>query len=156
MDHFKPIDHLLKRWQRFLCKRLFLSSPPTRVNSPHEVVHRVLCKTNAENGRYILLKYCTSSFILLNKQPKNLWYLLLNRRIYIFKNTNLKWCKSYPANTYLFKVNNRNTRKRYKICSKLKIKTPERRQWRRSVVFILNLKYISHLFLGLLLLTLNK
>ena len=28
----------------------------------------------------------------------------------------------------LFKVNNRNTRKRGEICSKLAIKTPERRQ----------------------------
>ena len=30
----------------------------------------------------------------------------------------------YPANIYLFKVNNRNTRKRCEICSKLTIKTP--------------------------------
>ena len=36
---------------------------------------------------------------------------------------------------YLFKVNNRNTRKRFEICLKLTIKTPERRQWLRSVVF---------------------
>ena len=33
-----------------------------------------------------------------------------------------------PANIYLFKINNRNARKRCKICSKLIIKTPERRQ----------------------------
>ena len=33
----------------------------------------------------------------------------------------------YPANVYLFKVNNRNIRKRCKISSKLTIKTPERR-----------------------------
>ena len=32
-----------------------------------------------------------------------------------------------PAGIYLFKVNNRNTRTRCKICSKLTIKTPERR-----------------------------
>ena len=31
-----------------------------------------------------------------------------------------------PINSYLFKVNNRNPRKRYEICSKLTIKTPER------------------------------
>ena len=31
-----------------------------------------------------------------------------------------------PANTYLLKVNNRNTRKRCEICSKLTIKTPDR------------------------------
>ena len=29
-----------------------------------------------------------------------------------------------PINSYLFKVNNRNPRKRYEICSKLTIKTP--------------------------------
>ena len=37
--------------------------------------------------------------------------------------------KTYSKNIYLFKVNNRNTRKSYEICSKLTIKTPERHQW---------------------------
>ena len=36
-----------------------------------------------------------------------------------------------PAGNYMFKVNNRNTRTRCEICSKLTIKTPERRHWRR-------------------------
>ena len=36
--------------------------------------------------------------------------------------------KSFPVNIYLLKANNRNTRKRRKICSKLTIKTPERCQ----------------------------
>ena len=40
----------------------------------------------------------------------------------------------HPAGIYLLKVNNRNTRKRCEICSKLTIKTPER--WRSSGVFI--------------------
>ena len=45
-----------------------------------------------------------------------------------------------PANIYLLKVNNRNTRKRCETCSKLTIKTPERRQWRRSsLLLILNI-----------------
>ena len=35
---------------------------------------------------------------------------------------------SCPPNIYLFKVNNRNTRKRFEICSKLTIKTSERCQ----------------------------
>ena len=54
---------------------------------------------------------------------------------------------SFPAGIYLFKVNNRNTRTRCEICLKLTIKTPERhpkltiktlerRQWRRSGLFI--------------------
>ena len=33
-----------------------------------------------------------------------------------------------PASNYMFKVNNRNTRARCEICSKLTIKIPERRQ----------------------------
>ena len=33
-----------------------------------------------------------------------------------------------PANINLFKVHNRNTGKRCELCSKLTIKTPERRQ----------------------------
>ena len=47
-------------------------------------------------------------------------------------------------NIYLLKVNNKNTRKGSEICSKLTIKTPERCQWRRSGVFIINFEHISH------------
>ena len=60
-----------------------------------------------------------------------------------------------PAGIYLLKVNNRNIRTRSKICSKLIIKIPERRQWRCSGIFIANFELISHLGLVLLLLTLN-
>ena len=61
-----------------------------------------------------------------------------------------------PAGIHLLKVNNKNTRTRCEICSKLTIKTPERRQWRRSGVFIVNFEHISHLALVFLLLTLKK
>ena len=64
--------------------------------------------------------------------------------------------KSNPVGIYLLKVNNRNTSTRCEICSKLTINTPERRQWRRSGVFIVNFEHISHLVLVFLLLTLNK
>ena len=56
----------------------------------------------------------------------------------------------------LLKVNNRNTRTRCKIYWKLTIKTPERRQWRRSAVFIVNFEHISHLVLVFLLLILSR
>ena len=36
-----------------------------------------------------------------------------------------------PAGNYMFKVNNRNTRTRCEMCSKLTIKIPEQRQWRQ-------------------------
>ena len=58
------------------------------------------------------------------------------------------------AGIYLLKVNHRN-RARCEICSKLTIKTSERRQWRRSGDFIVNFKHISHLALVFLLVTLN-
>ena len=61
-----------------------------------------------------------------------------------------------PAKICLFKINNRKTRKRCEIFSKLTVKTPERRQRRRSGVFIVNFENILHLFLVFLLLTLNK
>ena len=60
-----------------------------------------------------------------------------------------------PAGICLLKVNNRSTRTRCEICSKLTIKTPERHQWRRSGVFVVNFEHISHLVLVFLLLTLN-
>ena len=47
----------------------------------------------------------------------------------------------------MFKVKNSNTRARCEICSKLTIKTPKRRQWRRYGVFIVNFEHISHLVL---------
>ena len=42
----------------------------------------------------------------------------------------------FSADNYMSKVNNRNTRKRCEICSKLTIKIPERRHWRRTGIFI--------------------
>ena len=46
----------------------------------------------------------------------------------------------------MFKVSNRNTRKRCEICSKLTIKPPKRCHWRRFGGFIVNFEHISHLF----------
>ena len=51
----------------------------------------------------------------------------------------------FPANIYLFKVNNRNSRKRCELGSKLTIKTPARRR-RRSGLFIDNSEPISKPF----------
>ena len=49
----------------------------------------------------------------------------------------------FPAGNYMFKANSKNTRTRFEICSKLTIKTPERRDWRRSGVFILNFEHFT-------------
>ena len=63
--------------------------------------------------------------------------------------------KDKPSN-YMFKVNNRSTRARCEICSKLTIKRPERRHSRRSGDFTVNFEHISQLALLLLLLTLSR
>ena len=60
-----------------------------------------------------------------------------------------------PASQYLFKVNNRNTRIRCDICSKLTLKTHELRNWRCSNVVIVNFEHMSHLVLVFLFLTLS-
>ena len=60
-----------------------------------------------------------------------------------------------PASIYLLKVNNIKSRTKCEIHSKLTIKIPERRQWRRSGIFIVYFEHISHLILVFLLLSLN-
>ena len=47
-----------------------------------------------------------------------------------------------PSRNYMFKVNNRNTNTRCKICLKLTKKTPELRHWHHSGVFIVNFEHI--------------
>ena len=61
-----------------------------------------------------------------------------------------------PTGNYIFKVNIRNTRTSCEICSKLTIKTPEWRYWRRSGVFIGNFDHILHLVLVFILVTLSR
>ena len=56
----------------------------------------------------------------------------------------------YPVSNYIFKVNKRSTKTMCEICSKLTIKTPERRHWchlHRSGIFIVNFERISNLFI---------
>ena len=55
----------------------------------------------------------------------------------------------------MLKVKNRNTRKKCEMF-KVNMKTPERRQRRRSGVFIVNSEHISLIFVAFLLLTLNR
>ena len=72
----------------------------------------------------------------------DLYYEWFNNKVVA---TTCKRCKKkIPANNYLFKINNRNNRQMSKICSKIRIKTPERRC---SDVFIVNFEHIWRLFL---------
>ena len=80
---------------------------------------------------------------------------------FLFQNENIKIISKivnlkkihFPAGMYLLKVNNKNTRTRCEICSKLTIKIPEQTP---SGIFIVNLEHISHHVLVFLLLTLGR
>ena len=72
-----------------------------------------------------------------------------------FRKRKLPKNKLNAAGIYQLKINKRNTRTRCEICPKLPIKTTERRQLRRSVVFAI-FEQISHIVLVFILLTSNK
>ena len=61
----------------------------------------------------------------------------------LFRLYQMSYYDTSPVGIYLLKVNNRNTRARCQLCSKLTIKTSERRHWRRSGVFIVNFEHKS-------------
>ena len=69
---------------------------------------------------------------------------------------NVAFCNVCFPQLCQLKVNNRNSRTMFEICSKLTIKTTEWSHWCRSGVFFVNSKQISHICFVLLLLTLNK
>ena len=66
-------------------------------------------------------------------------------------NLTRKLISIYQADNNLFKVTNGNTRTIWEICSKIKIKTPGQRHWRRSGVFFVNFEQISRIVLVFLL-----
>ena len=97
---------------------------------------------------YMLIKL---SFLYFQNIPTPFTLLLIPLEIRFHEFS--RW---FPAGIYLFRVKNRNSRTICEICSKLTIKTPERRQWRYSGVFIVNFEHILHLVLLFVLLTLNR
>ena len=69
------------------------------------------------------------------------------RNCFINRTDSTESDSSCPSWHCLFKVNNRNTTATCEICRKLTIKTPERRQWRCSGVFIVNFDQTSYIVL---------
>ena len=67
-----------------------------------------------------------------------------------------KDCHEIPAGICLFKFNNGYSREMCEIYWKLITETPQRHQWRRSSVFIVNFEHITHSVLVFPLFTLNK
>ena len=129
----------------------------------------IFCKKNVSNSHQCVLSRTKSDSFIGHKNffsslatVSKLFICLENPFYFINLKSNnnsfVQWKMGYiaPVSIYLFKVNNTNTKTRCKICSNLTIKTPERRQWRRSGIFIVNFEHISQLVLVFLLLTLNR
>ena len=120
------------------------------VVSKNDTSPRIRSRICFNLGFYVQdVEHCVSApqnFIRLNFYLKNSKKAFHFFRILFLENT---------ADIYLLKVNSRDTRTRCEICSKLTIKTPERRQWRRYDAFIVNSEHVSHLVLVFLLLTLK-
>ena len=108
-----------------------------------------------DNTNSTVISFSSILIVSVDKMVKHMLKFFRNTRHYMVKELIHLKPLSQPAFIYLLKVDNRNTRTRCEICSKLTIKIPERRQWRRSGVFIVNFEHISHLIVVFLLLTLN-
>ena len=111
--------------------------------------------TVMENMNCIRFNMFLSVQLLANTNITNLVKLQqkLNIKIILFRSckNRIKVCATQAAFTY-FKLTI-NPRTRCEICSKLTIKTSERRYWRLSGVSTVNFEHISHLVLVFLLLT---
>ena len=72
----------------------------------------------------------------------SLWTNTCSKFFIIFLDQRCIWNPAKnPPGIYLLKDNNRNTRIRCKICSKLTIKLPKRRQWCHFDESIVNISY---------------
>ena len=95
----------------------------------------------------LLMRFILSLLLHVSLGPLENFISKQNDKIQLYESLvtiyiNLHYACINPAKNYLFKVSNRNSRKRCEICTKLTIKTPERRHWRRSGIFIVNIEHI--------------
>ena len=104
--------------KQFLTDKGFLTNGNISINVNDDLATDKTKLANLVNLHYIDIVENTSGVPpVIQGNPNN-----LNE-----DNTTVKVSLNNPAGIYLLKVNNRNTRTRCEICSKLTIKTPERR-----------------------------
>ena len=63
------------------------------------------------------------------------YHVIISTQKQVSSETECTSAGSNPAGIHMFKMNQRNTRTRCEICSKLTIKTPERHYWKPFLVF---------------------
>ena len=83
---------------------------------------------------------CIITLRLVFKDDTNEYEVILSH-LSVIAFYSLTWC--FHSQHFSFKVNNKNTRKRCEICSKITIKTLERHHRLHSGVFIVNFEQIN-------------
>ena len=145
------INNRRTRIKSEICSKLTIKTPEWRQRRRNFLVKPDWHSKCEQNRIDKFVKSIKRSFIWFHKLNFISSYLLDLK----FSNFQFSLIHITPTGIFLLNVNNRNTSTRCEICSKLTIKTPERCQWRRSGVFIVNFGHISHLVIVFLLLTLN-
>ena len=97
------------------------------------------------NFKHVYCSWCIWTCLFPGRAADNAISNILTCRLYSIPFSSQFRRFTSPAGICL--VNTRNTRKRCEIFAKLTIKTPERRQWLRSGVFMVDFEHISHLVL---------
>ena len=128
--------------------------PPTHT---HTHTHTLECNSEfgPEFGDWLILLWKFSWRNLTNTSRSNYvksrFVILLNYCSCYFLS-----CNTNQAGICLFKIKDVNNRTMGETCSKLKIRPPELRQWRRSGVFMNRFEQVSHILMVFLLLNLTK
>ena len=127
----------IKSWYPFIDDTYFLHDYPT-FTKVTEVNEWSACSTTCGNGKQYRVIPCpmpsTDCTPIQEWKDCNAGICDNSKKIYfgnltfLSKRSNSLLFQLNPAGSYLPKVNRRNTRRRCEICSKLTIKTPERRQ----------------------------
>ena len=96
--------------------------------------------------------WCFAECFFLIRMGERRFCLLKQDRLFLLLKTffslpnSMKMFSGFTQLTFTCSKSTINTKKKLERRSKLKIKTPERRHWRDSDVFIVIFKDISHLF----------
>ena len=127
--------------------QIFLSSLPLRVFFPNNP-DQFCTPTTLKHSKNIFIgdmEFKTSSILVKNGSWKALFFVyresftqiyIANQMTGFYTRVTLVWYEwtPYPANIYLFKINNKNTIKRCEICSKL------------TIIVIVNFEHIHTFF----------
>ena len=156
-DHFLKLRDLLKiTWSvsvKFIFSELVLHGLSILLSTFFSCSPPWSAGRSSERGSYQCFRMSLTLYetVLLSCRKQAIYLLLL-----VESAVGFYMMRIFPTSNYMFKINIRHARTNCEICSKSAIKIKERRQLRRSGVFIVNFKHILHFILVFLLLTLSR